>query len=542
MLVYANRMNFYGQGAEHAVQKAIGGWLKEQLGFGLHPEQLKAPGEHKGSRGEDPSFLKIYASDDFAPKLYSWVLTVSDSSVHGRNWTTELGLKISGDSTLFSCVLRTDERSTLISSPVMASKPRVVSYVINNIEAATDASFSEGFVGGAVKGIGQGPDSYRAFLMEVERPDREYPILLVSPTRDGQYLVNADRLQNELGGLAQVVKVDPDHDSYEMIETLGKQWSAWDGSVNIINVPKATGFVRGRYFLAEAIQEWGETQHSRVSKLLAWITNSTNISQMRDRIRPEGVVRASLTRRMELSETRAGEMGLEELRAELKNSHAMISEQDLYFSQIADENSRLEGDIADMRAEIEETSDNLRKKDYEIQSLKGQLGGTPESNPAGGDIDVLFELACRKDQPSPEECLDTILALFPNNCVILDTAKKSAQGSNTFAAGRQLLDMLRRLVTEYRDTLLDSGDSQARQVFGKSEFAATESETVRNNKNMSRARTFKYLGADTEMFRHLKIGAADDIAKTIRVHFHWDSTNQKIVIGYCGKHLPVSNH
>ena len=111
-----------------------------------------------------------------------------------------------------------------------------------------------------------------------------------------------------------------------------------------------------------------------------------------------------------------------------------------------------------------------------------------------------------------------------------------------FIHGRDLLDLLLRLVTLYRDRLLDGGDSKARQVFGKSEYAAKESESVMTNKTMRRQRTFEYDGTQVEMFRHLKIGVDDDPTRTIRVHFRWDADRQKIVIGYCGEHLPVSSH
>ena len=62
------------------------------------------------------------------------------------------------------------------------------------------------------------------------------------------------------------------------------------------------------------------------------------------------------------------------------------------------------------------------------------------------------------------------------------------------------------------------------------------------NRAMRRQRTFDYDGTQVEMFRHLKIGVADDPMQTIRVHFHWDGARRKIVIGYCGEHLPVSSH
>jgi hypothetical protein len=57
---------------------------------------------------------------------------------------------------------------------------------------------------------------------------------------------------------------------------------------------------------------------------------------------------------------------------------------------------------------------------------------------------------------------------------------------------------------------------------------------------MRRRRTFAYEGEQVEMFRHLKIGIEANVAKTIRVHFHWDSERENIVIGYCGEHLSVA--
>ena len=47
MLVYATRLRVQGADAEWAVFKAVGGWLKEQLGFGLPADQLKQDGEHR---------------------------------------------------------------------------------------------------------------------------------------------------------------------------------------------------------------------------------------------------------------------------------------------------------------------------------------------------------------------------------------------------------------------------------------------------------------------------------------------------------------
>ncbi|WP_279611117.1 hypothetical protein [Burkholderia gladioli] len=39
------------------------------------------------------------------------------------------------------------------------------------------------------------------------------------------------------------------------------------------------------------------------------------------------------------------------------------------------------------------------------------------------------------------------------------------------------------------------------------------------------------------MEKHLKHGVKDSAAETLRVHFEWIASEQKIIIGHCGKHL-----
>lgn len=107
-----------------------------------------------------------------------------------------------------------------------------------------------------------------------------------------------------------------------------------------------------------------------------------------------------------------------------------------------------------------------------------------------------------------------------------------------FLYGRELLNLLARLANEYRTALIEKGDSEARKVFGKNEYAAKESETL--SKRAKKMRTFEYAGEQVTMYRHLKIGVEDDVTKTIRVHFHWDPESEKIVIGHCGEHLPLN--
>jgi len=235
-------------------------------------------------------------------------------------------------------------------------------------------------------------------------------------------------------------------------------------------------------------------------------------------------------------------MSAAQLRTALDDAARQTAEQAKYFDELVDENSQLETGLAAFKNDLEEARNELSKRDYKVQSLKDQLNRASGDRPVGVEAEELIDLLSDNDPPTPFSCLCIVERIYGDRCTVLPSAKNSAESVGGFIYGRQLLDLLKRLVTDYRNALMEGGDSKARNVFGKSEYAAKESETVMNNKAMRRERTFEYEGKKVEMFRHLKIGADDDATKTIRVHFHWDPDREKIVIGYCGEHLSVSSH
>ena len=542
MLVYANHLNLHGQGTEEAVFKAIGGWLKEQLSFGLHPDQLRKDGEFNGTRGDVRSWLRVLATAEEDPKLYSWVLKFPDGNVRGRQWIVEVGVKTQADRLDLSCVVKTDEYSTLVASPVIASQPRLIRYIANNIQNVQDSTFDVTVPGVETKSVGADEDSYLGLLAEIERPGREGPIVLVSPTKDGEYLLEAEELQQRLIGLAQVVKVSANFNSYEMATVLGKPKSAWGGAINILDVPSLPGHVQGRYYLPDVIATWGNTPFNRGSHVLALVTNTTNIARLRRHIRPEGVMQLSLRRRMQTARAKSEQMSIVQLRSVLEDAAKQADEQTKYFDELVEENSQLESNLATLKDDLGVVRDELAKKDYAIQSLKDQLSRAGGDRPEGIDAEELVKMLNRDAPPSPLNCLTIIESIYGDRCTILSSAWRSAEEMDSFIYGRELLELLKRLVTDYRSALMEGGDNKAHNVFGKSEYAAKESETVMNNKAMRRERTFEYEQEKVEMFRHLKIGADDDATRTIRVHFHWDHEREKIVIGYCGQHLSISSN
>ena len=541
MLVYANRLQVHGDASESEVFRAIGGWLKEQLGFGLHPELLLSSGVHRGQRGELRSQLQIFSCYEGEPALCAWVLKHGDAAVRGRRWTVEVGVKKSAGTLEVSCVVKTDEGSTLVSAPVSASQPRVIQYIVNNVADAKEVAFTKAVPGEVLRTVGEDRDSYRAFSYDIHRRDRDAAIVLVSPTREGAYLVSPTELQKTLIGLANVVHVLPGSDTYEMADELGRRMSAWDGAVNVLSIPSPSGEVRSRLFLSDEIQAWGENPQ-RISRVLAWVTVTTNVPRLREHVRPEGVRLLSTRRRMEKLRASAVKMKEAEGRqALIEASQQAEEEQERAFEGFAEENEDLLNEVSRLEDELRDTQDELRRKAFELSTVKGQLSAAGTDKSVDFDPAPLLRLLARKGQPSPLECLDIIEQYHRDKCTVLDSARRSARKSK-FINGCELLDLLIRLVSKYRAGLLDGGDGKARLVFGKNEYAAKESETVTANPAMRRRRTFSYDGRRVEMFRHLKIGIADDPTQTIRVHFHWDGTRRKIVIGHCGEHLPVASH
>ncbi len=198
---------------------------------------------------------------------------------------------------------------------------------------------------------------------------------------------------------------------------------------------------------------------------------------------------------------------------------------------------QLERDVQSYGKERDDLRQQLHTANRELSSLKASLRHSQVAN-GSPQTDLLLELAARKEEPSPLECIDAIARASGERCIVLASARESAADMDQFRHGRKLLRLLRLLVTDYRDRLMANGDAEARQVFSANDYAAKESATVMGNRKLKRARIFRHRDRDIEMFQHLKIGRKADQRQTLRVHFAWDGESRRIVIGHCGKHLP----
>lgn len=256
------------------------------------------------------------------------------------------------------------------SDGVTASRDRLCR---QQYRRAPDAELAASVSGVTVKNVGRDVDSYRALLAEIERPNRDCPIVLASPTMDGHYLINSKELQERLVGLGQVVQVCRDFNSYEMAEVIGQHRSAWSGAVNVIYTSSQTGKVRNRHFRADEILVWGDKQNERISQLLAWVTNNTNVLRLRKRVRPEGVTQLALRRRLQALHAERADMDAARLREEIGKFSRLVEDQTTWISIVQDENTELETKLAEANVTLEEERKRLNKQNYVIQTLKDRL-------------------------------------------------------------------------------------------------------------------------------------------------------------------------
>jgi hypothetical protein len=229
--------------------------------------------------------------DAVYPYLFSAQLSHRDERVSGRKWITEVGIRQESAGRSMECtlLLKTDEVSARVTAPIQVTRPKLVELLIKTCNPTAETP------GLVVKSLDE--SSAKAFLHEVEREARSYPLVLISCARDGQYPVAPERLRSVLAGLASVVTVPHDADTFAIEEVVGRRYMAFGGAVNIVFPPRqgATDQICGTILLrAEVIQDLLNDGKSLESEVLGAITHRTNLPASWRHISPAKVDQAIL--------------------------------------------------------------------------------------------------------------------------------------------------------------------------------------------------------------------------------------------------------
>jgi hypothetical protein len=530
MIVYCTRLWFQPNVALQAPVSVVARWLSKKTGRVVKPDHLLAgvdrtyDGGHRvrsiGAVGQFPQVLAISYSHP-------------DSSTSGRQWFTELGLKQEDKSTDVDCtvLVKTEEISARVTTPVLPSRPGVVTELVNRCALSPRTQ--------GVSSHSLDDRSGEAFRHVVLDPTRQHALVVLSPSADGEYLTDPGKLSSMLLGLADIVTIPPGTDTFWLARVVGKEFIPYRGAIKIIfpagrridSGPPPTRFMTPQEALdlkaagKQVLDELFSVVVHRSNLPLSWVHLSLQAAK-------DTRIRRDLAQKREEA-AKSGD--LQELNIYLEEC----------VTQLEGEKKQLEGTIEALEKLNEAQEDRERKLMYDLDSLKHRLSdaersGRGSAGPEDDDTGEVAEaiLAVVESEPTPERCLKILEFLFPERVVILPSAWQSARKSGRFRYGIKLYGLLHLLLTEYWSSLCaGTPDGDARKVFGNA-YAAKESEGVANNSGARDRRTFQYGNDQVEMMKHLKIGVKDSLAETIRVHFEWFPDEQRIVIGHCGEHIP----
>jgi hypothetical protein len=532
MLVYGSSFTFDPEGGPQKIIDCVARWA----GFRANRSSVDPAILSQGIRElrlKDNSVLTSRVTPDDGngptyPYYFCAQLSHGDNQVPGRRWMTEIGMRQESEAAPILCtvLLKTDEVSARVNAPIQVTRPKVV-------EQLTQQCRPSGFTPGLkVKRLDE--DSAAAFLREVEREDRHWPIVIISSARDGTYPVSPERMRSLLVGIADVVEVTNEVDTFKVEETLGRRYGAWGGAVNIIFLARRAErakFCETVLFRPNELAEMGEDGRTVESEIMTTVTHRTNLPFSWRHISLEVVSQAAFRTQLAKSILRAKQGDESAEYAELLEAAD---------SELRTKDEQVEG----LRRDIEERDGQVDKLQADIEGLKHALSGRQSStSPDDSDLSALLPLreavsGVITDDLSLEQSLNLISILFSDRIVVLDSALDAAQDSDAdnFKYGKRALDLLWKLANGYWQALADGrGDQHAKSAVGNNAYAQNEGQALTSEGR--RRRTFSYRGRDFTMEKHLKIGVKDSSTETLRVHFEWMADEKRLVIGHCGKHL-----
>ena len=195
-----------------------------------------------------------------------------------------------------------------------------------------------------------------------------------------------------------------------------------------------------------------------------------------------------------------------------------------------------------LEAEIELLREQVLREQARTERWRNAYEEASKTRPApAGEAfrSITAKLVTRPNwEPTVEECLAYIEAFRPDRVTILDSAWESARESASFLMGRRLLSLLMRLVTEAVDQRMQGGDRRLASVFSTREYSPRETQETLAARDYAKRRTFRYMGEALLMEQHLRIGNSRDRGRCLRIYFDFAKKDGRVLIGWCGRHLP----
>ena len=519
MLVYCSLLTLEPKDGVERIVATVARWVGQKTQSFVDPGSLR---KELQQRLKDGSTVFSVSSSSGPSFLCAISFTHGDTKVAGRQWITEVGIRQETPEDPVDCsiLLKTNEVSARVIEPIQVTRPRIVEYLVKECLPSSSTP--------GLRERRLDEEGARDFLKSVEDERRRTPYVVVSATTEGHYIAAPSRLASLLVGVADIFVIPHQADTFEIEHLVGSKYSAWRGAINVIFAPRKMGqatFVECVRLLPDALLATYEEGNSPDSEVLSVVSHRTNLPNSWRHISPETVMRHRLRAQLSASigKARAASLSQQEYVALLEEADKELHQKD--------------EDLISLREDVEEKDSEIRRLEYAIEGLKAALSGRDSEVGTVEDKSVISSVsfksafvALQNQNPSVEQSLQLIRAIYPDRVTVLEPAYASAKDSENFKHRMKAFHLLWKLATQYWEALHGgSGDANAKKIFGES-FAAREAETM-SNQGLKR-RTFQYKDQQIEMLKHLRIGVKDSPFETLRIHFHWDAKDQRILIGH----------
>jgi hypothetical protein len=542
MLVYANsfRINL-PQSDLSSFWKAVDAWMIKKTKGRLRPSRMV---NEPSLTTPDGHQLEVVATDGFgAPKqtILAMAYGHPDSTVHGRFWTTRVGLRTDWEHACADVTIVTETTDVSVQSglaPVMTSRPGVVLDLINHCGLIDDMLVAD------VQELKLSELAH--FKGEMEAPSRRYAIVLISPdpfSEDPE--VDPIAVLNQVVGLANVFYIPNKREAKIIADTLGHRLGAWSGSVNILYPPQKNGHIPSTILLQKHLINLRMEQVDLARHFLHLITHRLNLMHYREEVSPEDVRRLALDREIEeleakgiiLEQVEIQKLGLEE---QLEAHANTINQKNEIIEKLRQSINAKDVEIEKERKKAEraeghwiESEEELEKLRPQVEALTLALETRKKSNP--GETEV--------EQVPLQSVLDAVQRADELYSGILDFSlnSKSEHKNSSFENPEEVFKALEWLATRYAPSKSTGGlgdpDQDLRKWLSGWRFSGHQSQaTMSASKEWYLCPRRDHRGGHIWLEEHIKSGNSRKAEETIRIAFAWDDDRRVLIIGYIGQH------
>lgn len=209
---------------------------------------------------------------------------------------------------------------------------------------------------------------------------------------------------------------------------------------------------------------------------------------------------------------------------------------DEFLEYIDSENLEKDQKIISLKEEINILKARESILSFRINLAQENLSLNAESEDVeSSEIDKLFKSFNSISEIKPKHIIKIFQKSFPNKLIFLDSAYNSSKRVSNFNHIDKIFQKFWLLSTSIYQYFKESGQANCTQSLCQYWDYAP------NMGNISPERqqriTFEYKNKKYYMEKHLKIGFAENPNETLRIHFEWNKDEERIIIGYCGKHI-----